>query len=97
MLQIDGLTLQQEEQQQQQQMRQQALTALQASIEEELQPHRKQLREQALAAIDSEVISSLQVWAQVGKCTKTCIYIYNTTIYYTIYCYYKYIYTRVYI
>ncbi len=45
----------------QQQIRQQALSALQASIEEELQPQRKQLREQALAAMESEVTSSLQV------------------------------------
>ncbi len=68
MLQIDGLTLQQEEQQQQQQIRQQALSALQGSIEDELQPQRKQLREQALAAMENDVTSSLQVQAQLGKC-----------------------------
>ncbi|KAL0020621.1 hypothetical protein WJX79_002482 [Trebouxia sp. C0005] len=59
--QIGDLTLQQEQQQQQQQkIWQQALLALQASIEEELRPQRKQLREQALAAMESEVTSSLQ-------------------------------------
>ena len=61
LLQIDDVTLQQEQQLQQQQIRQQALSALQASIEEELQPQRKQLREQALAAMENEVTSSLQV------------------------------------
>ncbi len=67
LVQIDGVTLQQEEQQQQQQIRQQALSALQASIEEELRPQRQQLREQALAAMESEVTNSLQVRAQLGQ------------------------------
>ena len=68
LLQIEGLTVQQEEQQKQQQMRQQALAAMQAGIEDELRPQRQQLHDQALAALQQEVATNVQVLTHPPTC-----------------------------